>query len=199
MGIELGDQKWLLVAVAAALATVFAVGFFRLSLKKARARRFKGLELRPNCLLTRYPIVLLSKQKSFFRLFDEWDDVPKFLREHGYEVFLLTPIRGHELASVLRAIEDWPTQCHLIASVSDESLLEGVARAKSSKVTSLTLVLAKSARRSTEKISVQDLRPLDVAIETFEVDGFKKSNAWEFESQFLEHAISLAERDAQLN
>jgi hypothetical protein len=199
MGTLLHDSNILILAVAGAIATVASLIFFRLSLKRARAHRFAGLELRPNCLLTRYPIVLLSKPKSLFRIFDEWDDVPKFLREHGYEVFLLTPAPGHELVSVLRAIEDMPTKCHLIASCSDEVLVESVARAKSPNVTSLTVVKAKSPNAMGGKISVDDLRPLDLAVETFEVDGFKKSEPWEFEYQFLDYAVHLAERDAQLS
>jgi hypothetical protein len=198
MSAFLHDSYLLIFAAACAIATVVAIVCVRLSLKRARARRFQGLELRPNCLLTRYPIVLLTQPKSLFRIFDQWNDVPKFLREHGYEVFLLTPLAGHEVKSILGAIEEMPMKCHLIASAADESLLEKVARSKCAKVSSLTVVKAKSAMPKKTELSVDALRPLDVAVETFEVEGFRRrSTPWAFEFQFLDYAVELAERDAQ--
>jgi hypothetical protein len=49
---------------------------------------YKG-PLRPNCLLTRYPLIFLEKPKSLFSLralTSTWKMIPSFTAEHGYEV-----------------------------------------------------------------------------------------------------------------
>lgn len=41
--------------------------------------------LRPNCLLTRYPVRFLANKRSFFDRLDPWRGIPAFLRNHGYD------------------------------------------------------------------------------------------------------------------
>src|SRR5690606_31059756 len=45
--------------------------------------------LQPNCLLTRYPIVLVTGHKSILNFAAYWDVIPRYLRDHGYEVIEL--------------------------------------------------------------------------------------------------------------
>jgi hypothetical protein len=52
-------------------------------------------ELRPNCLLTRYPICFMHGLKSIFNAHDYWHGIPDYLKNHGYDVFdLHTAWRG---------------------------------------------------------------------------------------------------------
>jgi pimeloyl-ACP methyl ester carboxylesterase len=44
-------------------------------------------ELRPNCLLTRYPICFLHGLKNAFNALDYWHGIVDFLRAHGYETY----------------------------------------------------------------------------------------------------------------
>ena len=194
------------VAILAGMTAISSTSLLRFQFRKLRASRFRGLELKPNCLLTRYPIVFLSKQKSLFRIFDDWSDVPKYLREHGYEVLILTPLTGYELPSVLKALDDMPAKCHLFAGTFYERLIEDVARVKHPQVSSLTFVEEKPKSRradSAAKPSVDDLKPLNSAVEVFTVNDSLSSlktlrdRTWTLESKFLDHAISLAERDAE--
>ncbi len=177
-------------ALAGSMAVVITA-VIRFALRRARLARFKGLELRPNCLLTRYPIVFVSKQKSLFRIFDEWNDIPKYLREHGYDVMILTPVPGYALPSVLGALEELTTKCHLIAGDSHRGLLDQLA--SHPKVCSLTHVKSTPSPDRT-RIRAEDLRP--TSIETFELDRKSSRSPWEVEAKFLDFAISLAERDA---
>ncbi|MCB0394297.1 MAG: hypothetical protein KDD25_07045 [Bdellovibrionales bacterium] len=60
---------------------IFAAGVY--------ASRFRPLfvrKLRPNCLLTRYPIVFVHGASSPFYFGRYWNQIPKYLHEHGFEI-----------------------------------------------------------------------------------------------------------------
>jgi hypothetical protein len=172
--------------LAGVLVTGAAVGL-QLRRRRVRRRRLKGLELRPNCLLTRYPIAFISGPRTLFRLFDHWNDVPVYLREHGYEVMVIEPgknSRGPD--AIMSAIETLPTKCHLIADSSQEDLLTALARSKNQHIASLTMVKNPARRRASPQrppagatASVEDLKPLDAAIEIFEVGDTLRASATE--------------------
>ena len=46
-------------------------------------------ELKPNCLLTRHPVVFVTGLRSVFYFRKYWNSYPQVLAEHGYEVFTL--------------------------------------------------------------------------------------------------------------
>lgn len=46
----------------------------------------KNLVLRPNCLLTKSPLVFLSGPRSLFFFSKPYGDLPAFLFEHGYRI-----------------------------------------------------------------------------------------------------------------
>ncbi len=156
---------------------ILGVSFaFQVSQKRKRAVRFRGLQLKPNCLLTRYPIAFLSGPRTVFRLFDHWNDIPLYLREHGYEVYVIEPA-GRNLQerteSVRSAVAQLDSNCHLIADGSLEPDLLALAKMKMSNVSSLTLVKTRQRDRYASKlhsISVNDLKPLSVAVDVFEID-----------------------------
>lgn len=50
---------------------------------------FQNLALRPNCLMTKSPLVFIPGPKKFLFYKKSFGDLPRFLHEHGYEVLLL--------------------------------------------------------------------------------------------------------------
>jgi len=51
--------------------------------------------LRPNCLLTRYPICFVHGLKNIFCARDYWHGIPEYLSSHGYEIHeFFAPWRG---------------------------------------------------------------------------------------------------------
>ncbi len=46
-------------------------------------------KLRPNVLLTRYPIVFIHGIKSIFHSYNYWHGIPDFLKNHGFETHIL--------------------------------------------------------------------------------------------------------------
>lgn len=72
---------------------IFAISVFILGLalltNLAREFRPYSIELKPNCLLTRHPVVFLTGPRSIFYFRKYWNSFPVLLAEHGYEVFTL--------------------------------------------------------------------------------------------------------------
>lgn len=160
-----------LTAIGTSLALVLLSVAIQVRLSRLRRKRLAGLELRSNCLLTRYPIVFINGKKSLFRLFSHWNDVPTYLREHGYDVYVLDPVSGKGATdSIVSALDSLGTKCHLVADSSRESELIATAQTKHPHIVSLTLV--KNTFRQHDRrtqIRVDDLRPLGHAIEVFDV------------------------------
>lgn len=57
--------------------------------RRKTLREFQSQELTPNILLTRYPLVFVSRPKGLFRLFGDFKETPQILREHGFDVRVL--------------------------------------------------------------------------------------------------------------
>lgn len=79
----------------------FILIFSALVLNWLRVLRTHKINLRPNCLITRYPITFLSGKQSPFYFGKYWNNLPEYLAEHGYEVNTLNlPSRSTELRSL---------------------------------------------------------------------------------------------------
>ena len=89
----------LAIALSLSLISLAFMVLFQLDLRARQRERLRGLELKPNCLLTRYPIAFLSGRKSIFKPFEYWNLIPAYLREHGYEVLILEPPANAPLVS----------------------------------------------------------------------------------------------------
>ncbi|MES2857514.1 MAG: hypothetical protein V4692_16710 [Bdellovibrionota bacterium] len=194
------------VSVLSAVVVVLAMLGYRSLRRASRKRRFAGLELRPNCLMTRYPIVFVAGRRTLFKPFDQWNDVPLYLREHGYEVAVIeSPTRTWNASAVSKAVEAFGQPCHLIGDRVSEAALEEVAVIPGLKIQSITLVNSSDAQppKKSARALLDDLKPRRSVVETFAVaemglsSGFLNPSSWKLEERFLDLAISLAERDAQ--
>lgn len=164
------------LALAAGLLTTSVAT--QMAKKRKRKERFRGLELRPNCLLTRYPIAFLSGPRTIFRLFDHWNDIPLYLREHGYDVIVIEPSGATpemRAQATLEALTSNSARYHLIADASLEAEVDLIAEKAPTSLISLTVVTnserSKSDQRlaQTAALSVAALRPRRIAVESFEV------------------------------
>ncbi len=82
----LNSISFLALAAVAAVFTAIAVVMWQRVLTKRRLKRFQSLSLVPNVLLTRHPILFISRARSLFRMGGDFFELPVFLREHGYQV-----------------------------------------------------------------------------------------------------------------
>ena len=99
--------------------------------------------LRPNCLLTRYPIIFLSGRTSLFRFGSSWRDIPDWLEAHGYDVLVFKfssnshQKRINELKSFLELSKGDPY--HFVGEKSSIKELEWLQSLNNKCVKSLTI------------------------------------------------------------
>lgn len=174
------------------------------------------LELRPNCLLTRYPIVFVSGRRSLFYFIHYWNRVPRFLTEHGYQVTEISlPWRNssRRLETLLARLNEHSGPLHLIAdsSSSDDVLLikealpDQIASAHTSDqfIANLPEVnpspnkfeLSTLLRRALFSIHHKAVRIGPVSPEQMGIP--RTSLDWSVEEAFLRHSITLAEREME--
>ncbi|MBT4762489.1 MAG: hypothetical protein HOO06_12375 [Bdellovibrionaceae bacterium] len=75
-------QNIFLYSLSAA-GTVF---IFQLLFHKIQTLFYKNIQLKPNCLLTRHPVLFISYSNNFFDFASPLYRHILYLREHGYEV-----------------------------------------------------------------------------------------------------------------
>ena len=75
--------------ITLAFAFLFSVGLISISvwLNHKRAQNRPLIDLIPNCLLTSKPIVFITGRESLFYFGNYWNGLPRYLAEHGYEVY----------------------------------------------------------------------------------------------------------------
>ena len=95
-----------------------------------RNQNILEVELKPNCLLTRYPILFITGYKSLFYFMNYFNHQPDFLKEHGYEVAVLNLAwksensRNTQLLNFLKNAESQNKKFHIFY---DESIHDEVA------------------------------------------------------------------------
>lgn len=83
----------MILSLVTSCLLIFA--FFAHNWQRARLTEVK--DLKPNCLLTRYPLLFIPGQRSLFYFLAYWNQIPHWLASHGYEVFLISlPWRNKE-------------------------------------------------------------------------------------------------------
>tara|TARA_B100000749_G_scaffold280898_1_gene280898 strand:+ start:96508 stop:97191 length:684 start_codon:yes stop_codon:yes gene_type:complete len=99
-------------------------------LNHCRRKDIETIDLEPNCLLTKHPIVFVPGKKSLFFYGDYWGFIPFYLREHGYEVYELklswrqNDRRQQEIKQQLTEIVGRRGPVHLVAdATSKEEIL----------------------------------------------------------------------------
>lgn len=224
------------VAAGSLLSTSMFLAL-HVALDSLRARALKHIDLVPNCLLTRYPLVFVTGPRSAFYFTNYWNQVPAFLAEHGYEVEVIElPWRdsSRRLDALKAAIVSRRRPCHLIGDSSIECELRIARDWGLINIKSVSLVECED-RSVRGRVSVTDLRPRTDGLRTLllpkEASRFGNAppaawlqalllaihntfatpaqivgaevglslcgKTWLVERRFLEHAISLAESDAQ--
>lgn len=138
---------------------VFTLGLAIFS-NKARSRQDISYELKPNCLLTRWPLLFITGPRSIFYFSSYWNLYTSFLAEHGYEVFTLhlpwknTSLRQERFLKFLEQQEAHQRHFHLFLDAPTFRELEDILRKrKSPSVVSLTEILNDTGEDSAQKLS----------------------------------------------
>jgi hypothetical protein len=101
----------------------------------------RELALRPNCLLTRRPIYLLTGPRSIFYYRSPWKALHNYLYQHGYKVFVFKlPFQSKTAREdYLRAMQTKLNQSHIICDATTyEQLKQILCQIENSTITVLS-------------------------------------------------------------
>ena len=147
------------------LSLPFLLLFLVFFLHNKRTRYVESIDLVPNCLLTKHPIVFIHGKKTLFYFGDYWSFIPYYLSEHGYEVSEIKLPWRHakqrldQLAEKLRSFKNSPhcRPMHFIADITAYGELAWIKANHPELAQSLWVVhgdaldLEKSIEKTTEK------------------------------------------------
>lgn len=129
------------------LGTSFLLIFAFLVQNWQRARLTEVKELKPNCLLTRHPLVFISGKRSLFYFLAYWNEIPHWLASHGYEVFHL-PLPWKNSRKRKQSLQNFLTQksasgerFHLFLDQSSYNIVKALLQSQDfSCLASVTLI-----------------------------------------------------------
>lgn len=181
----------MLALVAGIVATVLILGsqfYFR----RQRQKRFQTLELIPNILMTRFPLLFIGRPRSIFRVGGDFLELPLYLQEHGYEVEEIELLdKEGQTETIRRLLANGTRPVHLIVSENFSEAAYDLALDGHPKLATLTLIGEKP-----ETTSTLALRPTRLPV--FERPELRPSilaTSFVTEQIALEHMVSLAEYD----
>jgi hypothetical protein len=117
----------------------------------------RELALRPNCLLTRRPIYLLTGPRSIFYYRSPWKALHNFLYQHGYKIFVFKlPFQDKtQREGYLKAMITQLNQSHIMCdAITYQELRPLLEQAKNSTITVLTDSLLGNLPDQTFQISM---------------------------------------------
>ena len=182
-------------ALLATLAALLTSGFIlatQLWLSRRRRRRFGSLELLPNILMTRFPLMFVGRRRSLFRVDGDFLELPMYLSEHGFQVDEVEiDVRKHAL-SLSTLLDSCQTPVHMIVSEAFAKAAYDLAFEGHSKISTLT-IFGRGARASTSGIILRPTR--NPVFERPELKPSPLATTFAKEQIALGHMVSLAEHD----
>ncbi len=188
----MGVVNFSILAAVAALVSSLLILAAQIYLSRKRQRRFQTLELVPNILMTRYPLMFVGRPRSIFRISGDFLELPIYLQEHGYNVEEIEMRdERNKLASMLRLLGTNEGPVHLIVNQAFAEAAYDLALDGHPKLATLTLIgngrgVLRPAQLRPTRLPVferPELRP-SITAETFETEEIA-----------LSHMVSLAEYD----
>lgn len=136
-------------------------------LNQRRANSSWSFDLRPNCLLTRHPLLFISGPRTLIYFRKYWNQIPHFLSSHGYEVMELNlpwrnrAQRQQHLNHFIAQAEAQGLSLHIIGDATCVPELRELAAQRSSAVHSCSAVICGNSEHTGGSTlpRPEDLRP----------------------------------------
>jgi hypothetical protein len=192
----------LLVSATSGVVLVIIAWSIQVALQRRRLERFKNLELIPNILLTRHPVLFIGRNRSLFRLSGDFLELPIYLKEHGFQVEEIElQTRGLNSATLIKCIASLLSQTTLNSPNSSTAkthlfLSEDFADAALDLAFDGHPGLASLTVIGVHQINRMQLRPPRVPL-FLRPDLKPKLAKFDFQTErsVLDHVVSLAESD----
>ena len=180
------------LATLAALTSIGLIVGVQVYFRRQRQERFHSLQLIPNILMTRFPLMFVGRSRSIFRLSGDFLEMPIYMQEHGYQVEEIEMRDGRSnLATLLRLLATNHGPVHLIVASAFAEAAYDLALDGHEKLATLTLLGAK-----TKETRSMNLRPTRLPVfERPELRPSMVADSFSTEEIALEHMVSLAEHD----
>jgi hypothetical protein len=180
------------LAILSGLMAVALILGLQIHFSRMRRRRFQKLELVPNILMTRYPLMFVGRSRSVFRIAGDFLELPVYLQEHGYQVEEVEILeKGANRNSLNHILATAISPVHLIVGEALADVAYDLALEGHPKLATLTLL-----GRSPNRDRRIELRPSKSPIfERPELRPRLQANSFQTEEIALQHMVSLAEYD----
>lgn len=161
-----------------------------------------NLVLRPNCLLTKYPLVFITGTRSLFFYEKLGEQLQTFIAAHGYMV--LSPAMPFRSSHRKKYLAEWLKQqkyqqFHFVLSRQSHKELSGPLKDYlNSTFTLTTEILNPPNKKLSEPLSYQAHKLFCLALGATS-DPYNETlqdKSTEFYDRFLDHCIELAENEA---
>ncbi len=144
-------------------------------------RRMSNEPLAENCLLTRFPIVILVSSPSLLRPLLPWKSISEFLNRHGYQVQLI-PI--DQMSDLPNLVEQIGRPIHLFLDQTLSKNLEVLHTFPQKTVMSVTCIQHEKA--AVKNLAIGPVTPLQI---------LSVKDPQKLPQTLLNHVVQLAERD----
>lgn len=202
------NSHWMEFAIVSAVFASLAIAIAGIAfsiqswLLKKRLRRFHELELVPNILLTRHPILFVGRRRSLFRLGGDFLELPVYLSEHGFQVEEVE-LETHDLSpsSLIRSISSLlksdGKKTHLFLPVEFLNTAYDLAFEGHPQLASLTVVgTSRWQKKAPLKLDRLQLRPPRIPLHLRpDLQPTLTNLDFHTERLALDHLVSLAESD----
>lgn len=156
------------------------------------------IELKPNCLLTKRPLKLVSGPKSIFYYQKPWGELPEVLYEHGYKASVMQlpfnnkTLRLKAFANRLSELND----CHIIIDEkTNQEFSELLKQVKNSTITVIGETFKPDFKTSSLTYKLHQVWLKYLGFETTSPQNLflnAKKPTW---YAFIDHCVKLAELD----
>lgn len=162
-----------LLAVLSFSVFMIALALFA---NRVRAAQDPHFELKPNCLLTRYPLLFVTGHRSLFYFSKYWNIYTSYLAEHGYEVFTLhlpwanPKQRLQRLQEFVAQQREDKTQFHLFMDSNTLHEFEAYLKEEAPEIV-LSITEIKDPGQhveSSSSVSLQNLKAFPFPVQTVE-------------------------------
>lgn len=157
-----------------------------------------NLELKPNCLLTKRPLKLVSGPKSIFYYKKPWGDLPEVLFEHGYRATVFSlPFNNKELRqkAFLQRLDELHNSHIVIDDKTYEEFAEALSKVKNSTVNIIGKTFKPTYKTSSISYSLHRLWLNHLGYTaTVPQNLFLKADKTTWYA-FIDHCVKLAELD----
>lgn len=157
-----------------------------------------NIELKPNCLLTKRPLKLVSGPKSLFFYSSPWGDLPEVLYEHGYRVSVMQlPFNNKELRqkAFSQRLSELNDSHIVIDEKTHQEFFQSLKNVKNSTITIIGENYLPDYKTSSLTYNLHRVWLKYLGFETTEPQNLflnADKNTW---YAFIDHCVKLAELD----